>query len=278
MSPSGLSRIRAIADENSARMAQQSTGSGMRFFGIDNGQTVHVRFLEQGENVSFFWTHQLPKKPGQTFGDSVMCLDQDDQGLPCPACARGKNRSPRVAINLIWFDAPRFEREQRPGEDFPRIKRDANNKPIINGVEDCVATWNCSQQVGGRLDTLHNDALQHGGLMMGVYRVVRRGTGKNTAYDIDLVEYRQPTPQEVELFNSKPDPRGIMRELSYGDMERAYSAATGGPVQQAPSGFAAAAVDVSQRGGFGGAPAQPQVAVTPAPAPAPGVNLGALGQ
>lgn len=305
--PAGLSKIRQLAEAAEARQAAFDESAGVRYFSLSSGQSAVVRFLEQGEFVKFFWTHQMPRKPGQQFGDRVLCLDQDDVGLPCPACARGKTRSPRVAINVIWYDAPKFAREEPKGDrTVGRIKKDANNRPIIEGTENCVATWELAQSLGGRLDTLHTQAVgacanlgfAEGGLMFGIYQITRRGTGRNTTYDIDLRTdlgqggYSLPSPEDVALFNSKPDPKVVMRELSAGDMERAFAGATGGMTQQAPSGFAASAVDVTQRGGFGGAPVQTQVVTGPqptqfgtpqpeppatAPQPSPGVNLGAFG-
>lgn len=283
--PSGLKKIRALADESAARQAafDENSGGG-RYFSLPNsGDRARVRFLEQGDDVKFFWTHQLPARPGQQFGDAVLCLDQEDAGAPCPGCARQKNRTPKVAINLIWYGAPRFERE--PGKDggIGKIKKDpVTNNPIVNGVEDVVATWACSQTVGGRLDTLHGNAEAKGGLMMGVYTVQRRGIKKNTEWDIDLDQtvgeggFAQPTAPEMALYQGKPDPKWIMRELSFGDMERAYSGGTVVPGQGAPSGaFAAAAADVAQRGAFGGAPAiQPVQAEA---APVAGLNTGIFG-
>jgi hypothetical protein len=280
--PSGLSRIRQLADESAARQAAFDELSGGRFFSLPNsGDRARVRFLEQGDDVKFFWTHQLPAKPGQQFGDSVLCLDQDDKGVPCPACVRGKNRTPRVCINLIWYGAPRFVRE--PGQDGRpgKVKKDpVTNAPLIDGVEDVVATWGASQTVGGRLDTLHKNAEGAGGLMMGVYIVQRRGIKKNTEWDIDLDStvgnggYVQPTQTELALYQAKPDPKWVMREYSFGDMERAYSGGIVVPGQGAPAGaFAAAAADVQQRGAFGGAPVEP----VPASSEPGGINQSIFG-
>lgn len=224
MSPRGLKKIREVAEAAAARQkAFDEAGPGVRFFSIDDGETAKVRFLEGGEDVWMVWTHQLPAQPGQQFGDSVMCLDQEDQGNPCAACARGLGRGARVTINLIWYGAPKFARE--PGKDGKpgKIKKDVAGNAIVEGAEDTVAVWNCSQTVGGRLDHLNEKNSDHGGLTGIICEVKRQGTRKNTSYMIDLDKVEQPNAHDVELYKSKGDPRQVIRSLTFGDMERVYS-------------------------------------------------------
>lgn len=224
--PRGLSKIKQIASEAAARQkAYDEAGPGIRFFSIEDQQTAKVRFLEQGEDVWFVWTHQLPRQAGQQYGDSVLCLDQDDEGKPCPGCARNVGRSSRVVINLIWYGAPKFERE--PGKDgsVGKIKKDGNNKPVVIGTEDVVAVWNASQTVGGRLAHLDEKArnTEAGGLMGNVYEIKREGVKKNTSYMIDLDTQKLPDEADRKLYESKGDPRKVIKSLSFGDLERAYS-------------------------------------------------------
>jgi hypothetical protein len=253
--PRGLGKIKEIAKEAQARKAAfDEAGPGVRFFSINDGETVKVRFLEQGDDVWYIWTHQLPKKPGQQFGDSVACLDQESEGKPCPGCNRQKNRTARVVINLIWYDAPKMKRDG----DGKVIKDD--NGPVFEGTEDCVAVWNASQTVGGRLEHLHS---KHDGLVQHIFEVTREGTKKDTKYMIDLDQKNQePNAHEAELYKSKGDPRVVIKSLTFGDMERAYSGGgvgpdAGGGDGQAPTDaesnvFAKAASGAINRGAFGG--------------------------
>lgn len=215
--PRGLGKIKQIAAEAAARQkAYDESGPGIRFLTIPDQQTVKVRFLEQGEDVWYVWTHQLPKQPGQSFGDSVMCLDQDDQGAACPGCMRQKSRTARVAINVIWYGAPKFKRDKDK-----KIVKDSNDSPIIEGTEDTIAVWNASQTVGGRLEHLDT---KHGGLTQHLFSITRQGTNKQTSYMIDLEEANvAPSANDQELYKSKGDPRKVIRTLSAGDMERSYS-------------------------------------------------------
>lgn len=233
--PRGLSKIKQIAAESAARQkAYDEAGPGVRFFSVDDGKTAKARFLEQGEDVWYVWTHQLPKQQGQKFGDSVMCLDQDNENKACPGCSRQVGRSARVLINVIWYGAPKFDRE--PGKDgnVGKIKKDQSGNPIIIGAEDCVAVWNASQTVGGRLEHLDSKYRDEAGGLTGcVFDVTRQGTDKQTSYMIDLDKIAAPNEQEFALYKTKGDPRAAMRQLSFGDMERAYSGGGVGPNVQA---------------------------------------------
>lgn len=223
MSPRGLSKIRQLADESAARQAAyEAGGGGQRPLILKNGESIKARFLEQGEDVWYVFTHQLPAMPGQKFGDTVACLDQDDAGAACPGCQRGLPRSARVAINLIHYGAPEFERDK----DKKLVKNSMGNLKVV-GRKDAVVTWNASQAVGGRLEYLDS---KHGGLTGHIFTITRQGTGKQTTYMIDLEERDvAPTPEDRKLYEVKPDPRRIIKQMGYGDMERCYSGGAGRP-------------------------------------------------
>lgn len=263
--PQGLSKIKQIAAEAAARQkAYDEAGPGLRFFTLQDGQSARVRFLEQGDEVWYVWTHELPKKPGQRFGDAVMCLDQDDKGEPCPGCARGVTRGARVAINLIWYDAPKFQREAgKDGKPGKVVKDGAGNPVVLRNpdgsaqTEVVAATWNASQKVGGRLAHLNE---KHGGLTGNVFDVMRQGTDKQTEYMIDFAAEQPPDTNDQQLWRDKPDPRKVLRQLSWRDMEQAYSggvqapnapeAGMGTPSGE-PNAFAQAASGAINRGAFG---------------------------
>lgn len=263
--PRGLSKIKQIASEAAARQkAFDESGPGVRFFRLEDGESAKVRFLEQGEDVWAVWTHQLPRQSGQQFGDSVLCLDQEDEGKPCPGCSRAVGRTARITINLIWYGAPKFQRE--PGRDgnVGKIVKDNMDRPVIIGVEDVVAVWNASQKVGGRLAHLHEklEQTEAGGLMGAIHDVTRQGTSKKTDYMIDTDRVELPTAEDRKLYESKGDPRKAVRTLSFGDMERAYSgggvanssapeAGQGEPAGQGNTIFDKAASGAINRGAFG---------------------------
>jgi hypothetical protein len=260
--PRGLSKIREISEEAAARRrAFEEGGPGLRFLSLKDGDTELVRFLEQGDEVWYVWTHKLPKQPGQKFGDDVLCLDQEDAGVACPACERGKTRSSKVCINVIWFNAPKL----RMTDDGKKVWKDESGNIQIIGKEDTLAVWTTGPTNGGRLEYLDTE---HGGLTSCIFKIHRQGAGKDdTKYFIDIHEpNKTPTPAEAELYKGKPDPRKAIKQLGYGDLARAYSgggtAATVEPGSQPQPGaslenniFAKAAAGAGQGGtGTGGAP------------------------
>lgn len=255
--PRGLAKIQGIAKENAAkRAAYDAQGPGIPRLRIADGETVKVRFLEQGDEVEAPWTHRLPKLPGQNFGDTVLCLDPDDLGTaPCPGCELQKGRSARICINVIWFDAPKLVRDK---EGKP--VKDGNGKWQFNGTEDIIAIWERGPSEAGRLSMLDEE---HGGLTTGICKIRRTGSTKDdTTYHIDWVESKAPSPSEVELYKKKGDPKKILKSMSYGDMRRAYSGggqATSDSTGEAPpagegNAFAAATQGAASRGAFGSAP------------------------
>ena len=85
--PKGLKKIEQIAAEAKKRSDAYNSGEGMqRALVLQKGQTAKGRFLEEGDGIWYLYTHELPKKPGQNFGDRVLCLDQDHVGKPSPGC------------------------------------------------------------------------------------------------------------------------------------------------------------------------------------------------
>jgi hypothetical protein len=230
--PRGLSKIRQINEENAAKKrAYEEGGGGSRYLTLQDGESAIVRFLDQGEDVEFFWMHELPKQPGESFPKRTPCLDQEDQGIACPGCLRGAKRSSQICIPVIWYNAPKFQRDKDN-----KLVKGADNQPIVVGTEDTVAVWKRGPTDGGRLEYLNND---HGGLVPHKFKIMRQGSGKDdTKYMIDIHEKNvPPTAQEAELMKAKPKPRDAMGFLSYGDMERVYSG--GQPTQQPASGTAA---------------------------------------
>jgi hypothetical protein len=255
--PRGLSKIKASAQENAARRAAyEAGGPGHRkLILVDDGESAKVRFLEQGEEVWSVYCHKLPPPPGRNWGDTIQCLDQDNEGKPCPACMRQIGRFERVVINVIWFNAPKFKREPAEQGKLGKLVKDNDGNPIMIGTEDVIATWETSVKNGGRLEMLDT---KHGGLTHGIYSVTRQGAkgSKETEYHIDFEEIKEPTAAEVELVKSKPDPREIIKKLTPGDMERIYS---GGQVSSANgessstegNAFAEAAKSNINKGAFG---------------------------
>ena len=123
----GFSSIRQAANEVSSKRGQ-SSGPGALYFRLQDGESTNVRFLEQDEDITWCWMHELPPEQGRSFGRQVPCLDQENTGVPCPGCERDLRRVFKGFINLIWEDAPVFQRDADN-----RIIRDSSNGFGVQG-------------------------------------------------------------------------------------------------------------------------------------------------
>lgn len=181
MAKRGLSGIREAAAEIAAR--RESMGPWINWLKIPNGQSVRVRFLEQGDDVEWCWVHQTPAKAGQKYGDNEVCLNQDDDGTPCPGCERmdGTNyrRIINGFINVIYRNAPVWEVNENG-----RMPRGPDNKVIYNKVaeKDQIFVWKGGKVVFEELDG--KDATYRG-LMSRDFVITRRGEALDTKYTIE---------------------------------------------------------------------------------------------
>jgi hypothetical protein len=244
--PRGLSKIKQLAEDANARSQayEAGEGGGVRALKLSPGETAIGRFLEEGENVWYLYMHELPKKPGQAYGDRIQCLDQDDVGADCPGCQiEGAKRTARMVINFIRYDEPKLRR----GADGKAVK-DAANNYIFDGVEPALIIWEAPQSAGGRLaylEAMNNGGDASHGITNHVVTIARTSDNKNP-WMIDVVQANKPPdPFEIELFNKKVDPPKAIQNvfprylsrpvMSVGDMRRAFSGVG------VPSGFAAGA-------------------------------------
>ena len=268
--PRGLQRIQKLSEEAAARSAAYESGASDsgRALKLNKGETARGRFLEEGNGVWFLYMHELPTKPGQRYGDRVQCLDQDDQGVPCPGCEReGVRRTARMVINFVRYDEPKLRR----GEDGKAVKE--NGQFVFDGVEPALLVWEAPQSAGGRLAYLeaqNNGGDSNHGITNHVVTIHRTHDDKNP-WMIDVAEKdKAPEAFEKEFFSKKIEPPKAIQSvfprflsrpvMSYADMKRAYS---GGEV---PSGFSG-----------GDAPAADNVYAQAAQnAAAGGMNLGAF--
>jgi hypothetical protein len=182
--PKGFGTVRGAADDIETRK-NAGGGGGKLFFKLADGETAVVRFLEQDDDVAWAWVHQLPPADGQQYGRKVVCRNQDENGNfsgdDCPGCEKNYKRQFQGAINLIWRNAPVFERDAQN-----RMVRDEKNKPVIGGKADQVAVWVAGVTVFA--DTLDVKNSKYKGLKSRDFEVTRRGTGLNTSYSIEPVD------------------------------------------------------------------------------------------
>lgn len=235
-----MHRIEKIANEAQARSDAYNSGAGfLNSLVLQKGQTAKGRFLEEGEGIWYLYTHELPKKPGQNFGDRVLCLDQDDQGAECPGCElEGVSRTARLIINFLRYDEPKLRRDEKG-----KAVKDAQGNYVFDGVEPQIVVWNAPQSVGSRLAFLE---AQHGGLSNHVCTIHRTQDNQNP-WMIDIVAKDLAPdhpdalamamvhePFEKKLYDSKTEPPDAITKLgrrsiplkSVGDLRRDFSGAS----------------------------------------------------
>lgn len=97
------------------------------------GDRVQVRFLEQGEDVHVAWMHEY--KVGKWF-KYAKCLDENNDGSPCPGCEKDFRRTVKGVINVIWRDRPQLKKDS----DGRAIKSNSGQFEIV-GNKDEVVVW-----------------------------------------------------------------------------------------------------------------------------------------
>jgi hypothetical protein len=277
----GLKKITRIAEESKAKRdaydAHKQSGDSdfQRALVLKPGQVATGRFCEEGEDVTFVYTHDLPLAGGQSIPDKVLCLNQDDEShVACYGCERagdGVRRGARLVMNFIRYDEPKLMREDngRPVRDNFKnyqyeMKTDPQTGQQVIVTEYALVIFSTGTSIGSRLAFLES---QKGGMTNHVVTIAR--TSDNTSpYMIDILEAdKKPSDVEEAIFNKKIDPIQAITKLgkrsipamAYNDMVRAFGGSVASGFSQsgaAPTGnpYADAANQaggVINRGAFG---------------------------
>jgi hypothetical protein len=221
--PRGFSGVRTASADLEAR--RQSGGPNALWFRLDPDEEAIVRFLEQGEDIFWCYMHEVPVE-GRNFGRDVVCINQEEDGTPCPGCEQGLPRRFKGFINLIWDHAPVFKKDA----EGKLIKGD-DKKPIITGYKPQVAVWGSGIRLFEELEEIDST---YRGLKSRRFKVKRKGSGLNTKYSIKPAEI-DSGPQdfdssEKELAEKKYDLNDFVKPPSYNDFtkELGQSGGSGG--------------------------------------------------
>jgi hypothetical protein len=221
----GFAGVREVIGEQQRRASASSAPSQfVPRFRIPDGHSAIVRFLEQGDDVVWAWGCQLPPRPPRTWGDWTPSLDQKRDGsTPCPLIEHGYQPIFRGFINLIWRNAPVYERDANG-----RMVRDANNNFVQIGNEDQVFVWESGIKV---FTTLEHIDSTYKGLMSRDFKVTRRGAKLQTSYAIDPADPDggpQPmTKSDMALAQNKHDLIPMVTPESYEEIEKMIAEAEG---------------------------------------------------
>lgn len=188
MSPSGSA---AFEKHSSAIAARRSSGEYQRvdYFTLKDGESARVRFLEQGENLTWALSHRI-KTPGLQYPQDVLCLDQEDEGTSCPACQSDikevRSRSTKGYINVIWRGSEESEYSRAPvykRNDKGAVEKAPNGQKVITELADSVWLWKCSKTV---FEQILSKDKTYKGLMSRDFVVSRKGASlENTTYFIE---------------------------------------------------------------------------------------------
>lgn len=187
-------------------------GPSVLFLKLENdGDTANIRALEEGDDVYFYNYHDFSGHEKDGWMTKIPCLDQSADGEVCPGCAEELNRGFQGLINVIWRDAPLYERDENGA-----FARDKNNKIIQKGVADQVAVWRVGWTLFG---TLGKKDVAYKGLGSRDLEVTRDGAkgDKKTKYHVEPADL-DSGPQELskedkELVNGKYDLHEITRPV-----------------------------------------------------------------
>lgn len=170
--------------ENAAARAAAFNETRADYFRMVAGDICVVRFLEQGNELAYAIMHKIPT-PNSEWGRDVLCLDQNEDGTPCPFCQsefKGiRGRSTKGFLNLIWRGGPVLKKDENG-----RPEKGPNNQYIVVGYADAVWLWKCTKTVFTQIKGVDTGFR---GLMSRDFRIRRQGSGmKDTIYFIEPAE------------------------------------------------------------------------------------------
>lgn len=220
--PRGFSGVREASAELESRKGAVQRGPGALYFRLKDGEETVVRFLEQDDDITWCWMHELPVE-GRAWGRPTPCLDQQRDGTPCPGCERDMPRKFTGYINLIWDNAPVFKRDESG-----RIVRDSTGDPVVIDTKAQVAIWSSGIRLFEELDEINAN---YKGLMSRRFKVKRKGSRLDTKYiitpeDIDAGP-QDMSAEEKELAQAKFDLTEFITPKSYDEFTEELNGGAG---------------------------------------------------
>lgn len=238
MSPSGST---AFEKHSSTIAARRSSGEYQRvdYFGLKDGESARVRILEQGEDLTWAISHRI-KTPGLQYPQDVLCLDQEDEGTPCPACMSDnreiKSRSTKGYANVLWRGTEESEYSRAPvykRNDKGSPEKGPNGQKIVTAFEDSVWLWKCSKTV---FEQILSKDKAYKGVMSRDFLISRKGAGlDNTVYFIEpAVVDAGPEPMTVADQNLAQGKFDVVKLTTPGTFEEMQALLAGAPTASGP--------------------------------------------
>lgn len=97
----GLGRIDKAIESQKKRAAQRDK----KWIKWEDGDTYVIRVLDVDDDFKDGFVHRVPmENDGKKYYLDVMCLDQDEKGVPCPGCKDDLQRRYKFWTNVIVRD------------------------------------------------------------------------------------------------------------------------------------------------------------------------------
>jgi hypothetical protein len=207
--PRGFSEIEKLNKKS-------TTGAGPLRLRLKDGESATVRFLEQGDDIFYYYYHDfshLDKQNG--FKVSFPCLDQNDEGVDSPGTEQNFPRKFRTAVNVIWRNAPKYEKDADGN-----IVKGSDGKWKQIGTEDQVAVWEGGATV---YKMLAEKDIKYKGLASRDLEIKRTGSGFDTRYSIEPADIDAgpvpPSEKDKELAKGRYDLEKVAKlDMTYDEV------------------------------------------------------------
>lgn len=148
---------------------------------VEDGESTVVRVVDVGSDFRDGFVHQVEFDGGKgkkSFTRDVMCLDQNDDGTPCPGCRDDLERRFK-----FWCRA--IEREAAIENDAGKVTGYADKVKILSG--------------GKRLATALNKKHKRHDISKRDVEIEREGQGWDTDYSVEWVDEKDVPLSKVDL-------------------------------------------------------------------------------
>jgi hypothetical protein len=147
---------------------------------IEDGESAVVRVVDVGADFRDGFVHpvEFTRKGRKGFTRDVMCLDQNDDGTPCPGCRDDLERRYKFWCRVI-------EREAE-------IENDSGK---VTGYEDQVKILSGGKRLAAGLNKKHKKR----DISMRDIEVEREGTGWDTEYNVEWVDEKDVPLTDAEI-------------------------------------------------------------------------------
>lgn len=150
---------------------------------IPDGESAVVRVIDVGKDFRDGFVHPVDfeRQKGKSFTRDVMCLDQDDDGTPCPGCRDDLDRRYKFWCRVIEREAPK-----------------ENDSGKVIGYEDEVKILSSGKRLAGALDKKHKKR----DLSLRDIEIEREGKGWDTDYSVEWVDEEDNplTDEDIKLI------------------------------------------------------------------------------